>query len=137
MRWSDLPRDPPRSTLRWFAAIWLVWFTALGCAAWLRGNDPAAVALVAVALLIGPLGLVRPAAVRPVFVGALVLTFPVGWVVSRVLLGAVFYCVFTPLGLFFRLIGRDALGRRFRPDLASYWSPKATPDDIRSYFRLS
>ena len=96
MRWSDLPRDPPRSTLRWFAAIWLVWFTALGCAAWLRGNETAALALTAVALLVGPLGLVRPAAVRPVFVGALVLTFPVGWVVSRVLLGAVFYCVFTP-----------------------------------------
>ena len=137
MRWSDLPRDPPASTLRWFAVIWLVWFAALAGAALFRGNEPAALALSAVALLVGPLGLVRPTAVRPVFVGALILTFPVGWVVSHLLLGAVFYCVFTPLGLFFRLIGRDALGRRFRPDLASYWSPKSTPDDIRSYFRLS
>ncbi len=137
MRWSDLPRDPPVSTLRWFAAIWLVWFAALAGAAGARGDERAAFVLAVVAVLVGPLGLVRPTAVRGVFVGALVLTFPIGFVVSHVLLGAVFYCVFTPLGLFFRLIGRDALGRRLRPEWESYWAPKATPEDLRSYFHLS
>src|SRR5436190_22888222 len=109
MRWYDLPRRPPTSTLRWFAAIWLVWFAALAGWTWVNGNATAALALAVAALAVGPLGLVRPAAVRPVFVGALILTFPIGWAVSHLLLGAVFYGVFAPLGLFFRLIGRDVL----------------------------
>ena len=137
MRWSDLPRDPPTSTLRWFAAIWLVWFAALAVWVWTNGNTSTAIVLAFTALSVGPLGLVRPAAIRPIFVGALVLTFPIGWVISHLLLGLVFYCVFTPLGLFFWLIGRDALNRGLRPDAGSYWSSKPVPTDVRSYFHLS
>jgi hypothetical protein len=137
MRWSDIPWRPPASTLRWFAAIWLIWFAALAGAAWFRGNQSAALALLGVAILVGLLGLLHPPAVRYAFVASLVLTFPIGWLVSRLLLGVVFYCVFTPLGLFFRLIGRDALGRHFKLDHGSYWSPKPEPKGLRDYFRMS
>ena len=65
-----------------------------------------------------------------------VVTFPIGWVLSHLLLGAVFYCLFTPLGLIFRLIGRDALGLR-RSVAVSYWRPKPAANDLRGYFRQS
>ncbi|HEV3437199.1 MAG TPA: SxtJ family membrane protein [Gemmata sp.] len=138
MLWSEIPWRPALSTLRWFAAIWLVWFVGLGCAAWfLRENRSAAIVFMLVALLFGPLGLIRPSAIRIVFVGSLVLTFPLGWLISRLLLGLVFYCLFTPLGLFFRLIGRDALGRRLQAGSSSYWSPKPQPGGVRGYFHQS
>jgi hypothetical protein len=137
MRWSDIPRHPSAPTLRGFAAIWLLWFGGLGAIAWFfRGDQTTAIILWVVAVVVGPLGLVSPALVRPVFVGAMVVTFPIGWVVSHVLLGAVFYCLFTPLGVLFRWAGRDPLGLRRSP-AESYWQPKPPPPDLRSYFRQS
>jgi hypothetical protein len=137
MRWSDISWRPPASTLRWFAAIWLIWFAVLASAAWWRGNDTSALVFLGVALLIGALGIMHPPAVRIVYLASLMLTFPVGWLVSHLLLAVVFYCVFTPLGLFFRLIGRDVLGRHLERGPGSYWSPKREAKDLRDYFRQS
>ena len=74
MRWSDIPRDPATSTLRWFAAIWLGWFGALSGLAWYRQNETAGVAFAVVALVVGVSGLNWPSVVRPVFVGAMMLS---------------------------------------------------------------
>lgn len=138
MRWGDIPWRPPISTLRWFAAIWLSWFFAIGCWVWLyRGNRNEALVLFLVALPIGLIGLIRPAAIRVVYVAATIATFPLGWLVSRLLLGLVFYCLFAPLAIIFRLSGRDALGLQFQSGLRSYWAEKPESNDLRSYFRQS
>src|SRR5205823_3181256 len=94
-------------------------------------------ALGGAALGLGLLGLLAPARLRPVYVGLMVLTYPLNWLTSHLLLACLFYCVITPLGVFFRLIGRDVLTRRFRPDRDTYWAPKPRADDVRSYFRPS
>ena len=81
-------------------------------------------------------GLAKPEAIRPVFATLMAITRPIGRVVSIVLLGFVFYGVFTPIGLFFRLIGRDPL-ERSRRKRASHWTDRPAVTDIRSYFRQS
>jgi hypothetical protein len=136
MRWSDLPFDPPPRTLRQFAGLWLIVLTALaGWQGLVHGRPLLAAGLAALGWTLGPLGLVRPRALRPLFVAGMVAAFPLGWAVSRLLLAAVFYGVVTPLGLLLRLSGRDPLGLRPRPDPPSYWAPKPTPTDLRRYFR--
>lgn len=40
------------------------------------------------------------------------------------LLGLVFYALVTPFGLLFRRGKRDAMRRRYEPDLDSYWEPR-------------
>ena len=47
----------------------------------------------------------------------------------------VFFGVITPIGILFRIIGRDSLNRRFEPQTKSYWVPHAPPDKIERYFR--
>jgi hypothetical protein len=122
-------------TLRQFAALWILFLGGLACwDAFGRDRPGRALVWAGLALAIGPLGLVKPAAIRPVFVGLMAVTAPIGWAVSHVVLGILYYGVFTPVGLFFKLIGRDALARRYRPDLDSYWEPKPAPRDVRSYF---
>lgn len=138
MRWSEIPWHPPKSTLRWFAGIWLVWFLGLGWLVWpIDEHHGAAIASIVCGLLVGLGGLAQPGAIRLVFACAMAASFPIGWLMSWLLLGIVYYCLFTPLGLFFRLIGRDALALRLRPDISSYWTPKSEPADIRQYFRQS
>jgi hypothetical protein len=63
-------------------------------------------------------------------------SFVVGMVVSHVLLGVIFYVVMTPIGLVFRLIGRDAMKRRPDRTLASYWTERSATRAPSSYFRL-
>ena len=137
MHWSDIPLHPSPRTLRRFACLWILFFGGLSCWQGLHaGNETASLILGAIALSVGPLGLLAPRLLGPIFVAWMVLAFPFGWVVSRVLLAVVFYGVFTPVWLWFRLIGRDALSLR-RPERESYWTPKPAASGVREYFRQS
>jgi hypothetical protein len=136
LRWSDISFAPTSRTLRQFAGLWITFFG--GLALWQGfGHDRITLALVltGLAVTIGPLGLMKPRLIRPIFVVWMILAFPVGWMLSHVLLGCLFYGILTPIGFFFRLIGRDVLVRRFRPEAASYWTPKPAAGDVRGYFR--
>jgi hypothetical protein len=136
MRWSDIQFDPPRKTLRQFAGLWLVIFG--GMALWqglVRERAGLASILAVLALTIGPLGLARPDWMRRIYVGWMILAFPIGWTVSQVMLAVIFFGLFAPIGFLFRLLGRDPLHRTRRPELESYWAPKPTPTDLRRYFK--
>ncbi len=136
MQWSDIQFRPPEKTLRQFAWLWLAFF--VGLATWegiVRQRSSLAAAFAALALSVGPLGIVRPYTLRPIYVAWMVLAFPIGWTVSQAILALMFYGLFTPIGLIFKIIGRDPLHRARVPSLESYWSAKPTPDNPRRYFR--
>ena len=136
MQWSDIPFRPTSRTLRQFAGLWLLFFGGLGVWQGLMRERPVVGALLAgLALVVGLLGLVRPQAVRWIYVGWMILAFPVGWAVSRVFLAVTYYGLFTPVGLVFKLIGRDVLARRRDPQRTRYWTVKPAPADVRGYFR--
>lgn len=130
------PWSTSRRNLRQFAAACLVFLLAAGAHQWLvRGHQKAGVILATVALVVGVLGLIKPAAIRWLYVAAMALTFPIGWVISRLMVLLMFYGIITPVALFFKLRGRDLLCRKPSPDRASFWTPKPTPREVRSYFR--
>jgi len=133
MRWSDIPLDPSTKTLRQFAVLWIVAFGGLAAWQWLRHENRALAAILLAATPIGLWGCWRPADLRPIFVGWMVLAFPIGWVVSFVVLSALFFGVITPLGVVFRLSGRDFLCLRREPLADSYWEPMALNADPKSY----
>jgi hypothetical protein len=60
-----------------------------------------------------------------------------GKIVSPVVLGIIFVVVFAPVGLLFKLRGRDLLNRTFDPAAPSYWLHRAPPgpDAERSFPR--
>jgi hypothetical protein len=122
-------------TLRQFGLLCLGF--GAGVAGWaglLHGHWTAAWVSMSVGGLLGLVGLVWPHALRPLFVALMALTLPIGVVISNVILAALFYLLFTPVALIFRLIGRDALGRR-RSAVASYWKPYPATAELRRYFR--
>lgn len=45
-----------------------------------------------------------------------------GWVMSRIILGILFYVVLTPIGLFLRMAGKDFLNLKFDRKAKSYWA---------------
>jgi hypothetical protein len=70
------------------------------------------------------------------FRALVLLTFPIGLVVLPLVVGAIYYGVFTPMGLLFRALGRDVMGRKFDSSRASYWRDRGTPRPASSYFKL-
>ena len=136
MKWSDVPFQPTEKALRQFAIAWLVFFLSFGAHQYLaRGHRPLGLAVGLLAVCVGGLGLVKPGALRWLFVSWMVLAFPIGWLMSQLILLMMFYVIITPVALLFRLRGRDLLLRRPTPGLASFWRPKETPRDVQSYFR--
>ena len=136
MKWSDIQFKPTNRVLRQFAVAWLAFFLTWAAVQWLkRGNPTAALILGALAVVVGGFGLVMPATVRWVYVGCMIIAFPVGWVLSQVMLALMFYCVITPVAVFFRLRGRDLLHRMPPRNRTSFWTAKSLPQDVRRYFR--
>jgi hypothetical protein len=136
MRWTDIQLSPSDRTLRHFAGLWLACLAALaGGQGLARGRPVAAALLLAAAVVPGVAGLLRPRLLRPLFVGCAVLTFPAGWLTSTLLLTCLYYGLFVPLGLLFRLLGRDALNLRRRLGRASYWTARPVGEHPRRYLQ--
>ena len=134
---SEERPDVTGRTLRQFAALALVVLGAMaGWQGLARHHFWPAVILAGTAVGLGAVGLTRPERIRPIYMGLMTLTYPIGRVVSLVLLAILFYGVFTILGLFFRLVRRDPLDVRL-PDRASHWAERPAVDDLRSYVRQS
>jgi hypothetical protein len=134
MRWSDISFTS--RTLRQFAALWIVFFLAL--AAWYglaQGHRTLGVALAIAAVTIGPLGLINPRWIKPIYTVWMVAVFPIGWLVSLVLMAVVYYGVVTPIAVAFRLTGRDSLQRHSPPEADTCWRPKPMPQDPARYLR--
>jgi hypothetical protein len=58
---------------------------------------------------------------KPIYVGWMSFAFSLGWVNTRLILGIVFYLIFTPAGLVMRLLGKDPLVLRFDSEATTYW----------------
>jgi hypothetical protein len=127
---------PSTRQLRVFAGAWLVCFGVLAVILRARGHPYAAIAVGGVAIGIPSVGLAAMPVLRVAYLGLSYATFPIGWVISHAILAAIYYFVFTPVGLLLRLLDYDPLERRIDRAASTYWKRR---DERRSsvdrYFR--
>jgi len=136
---------PDRSVLRNFGLIALVAFGVFGALArWhvypFAGLSAPAGAYTAIVLWLlaaycGFFAFAAPAAVKPIYLVLTVVTYPIGFVLSYVVMAAMYYAVITPVGLIFKIIGRDPMRRSFDPAAPTYWIRRRPPAGARRYFR--
>lgn len=136
MRWSDVTTAPTDRKLREFAAMGAIVLAAL--AGWqmtAHGGLSLAAGYAAAAVMIGMIGWARPRWLAPVFTGCMIITFPLAWLISLLVVAAIFYGLITPLGLLFRRLGRDPLDRAWRGRQDSYWKEKPAAQSHERYLR--
>ena len=80
-------------------------------------------------------GFLLPRALLPFYLGLLIVAYPLGLIVREIFLLLIFFGVFLPIGMVFRLMRRDALHRAFEKNRESYWEIKKKPEDAASYYR--
>ena len=66
------------------------------------------------------LGLVLPRSLTQLYRLWMTVGEVLGWINTRVILGAIFYLLFTPMGLYMRLRGKDPMRRTLVPEAESY-----------------
>ena len=81
------------------------------------------------------IGQIIPQWLKPVFVVLVLISMPIGLVVGELFLLLLFFFVFTPMAILFRLIGRDALMRKRPKDAATFWGDRKPVTDVRRYYR--
>lgn len=132
----DLGREPSRRELNSFGLMLSAVAAVVGGMLWWRLGLPTAGRTVwAVG---GGLALVYyavPCLRRTIYFAWMYATYPLGWVVSHLVLAAIFYLVVTPTGLIMRGLGWDPLGRRFEPEAETYWIEYNPQRGMQEYFR--
>jgi len=130
----DINWNPSRRELRQFAAIWLPAFAAFaGAVVYRSGGVATALVIWTVAGLIAIVGAAAPHRIKPLFVGWMAAAYPIGWTVSHVVLGIVYFVLFTFVGLIMRLFRYDPMDRT--AGRATYWRSRGERTDPAAYFR--
>lgn len=132
----EINRNPSRRDLAWFGAVLLLFLVVIGGVVGraLHSDVTRNVVWGAGAVLALTYYAVPPLR-RPMFVGWMYAAYPIGWVVSHVLLGLVYFGVVTPIGLLMRAVGHDPMARRFDRSAPTYWIAREQVTDVRRYFR--
>jgi len=140
---KEINWKPGESELRKFAWSLIIGFPSLALiffnAKWIKtGVLPEASFFIEFAVIGALVGLVclllKPLA-RPLYVVWYALACCIGIVMANLLFMLMFYGLFTPIGLFMRLIGRDALKLKFQRGTPSYWQDAEPAPPPAQYFR--
>jgi len=80
------------------------------------------------------IGLLAPKVLNPLYTLWMGLALILGWINTRILLGLIFYLVFTPIGLAMKVFKRDTLQRQIDKDANSYWVDREKPQNLKEHF---
>ncbi len=124
---------PSNRQLRQFGLLCIVLLPVI---TWIWGGSSSTIGAAAlIGAGLGLLGILAPGALKPVFVGLVLISFPIGLIIGELILLMIFVGVFLPMALLFRIIGRDVLQRRMSAESETFWVPRSAPSNVRRYFQ--
>lgn len=135
----DLEQPTP-AALRWYGLSLASLVAIVGVLVWTRGNSLVlACAIWAAAGLLLALYYAVPALRRPIVRAWMIISYPLAFVVSHVVMAAIYFLVLTPIGLLRRALAGDPMQRGFDERADSYWQPRRArepgSDKYAGYFR--
>lgn len=119
--------NPDTQALRQFGWSLLIGFGIIGTIAYLLKRPALAQGCWAIGGGVGLWAILFPFWAKPFYWVWMGIGFVMGSIVSRIVLGLIYFAVFTPVALFFRLRRRDELELK-KPQGTSFWHehPKIT-----------
>ena len=88
----------------------------------LKGNEPKNTWFWAAALVTLLISLTFPVIIKPIYRAAMFVAHILGWINTRLILGLIYYLIFTPISLIMKMLGKDPLKREFDKNSNSYWN---------------
>jgi hypothetical protein len=133
----ELNLNPPKKDLKLFAALQVIFFSVISWMVYRRTGSftPGPAIIVAVSAVVGTIGWLVPSAIRWIYAVWMIAVFPIGWVVSHIVMAIAWYCVITPIALILRSKGHDALQQSIDPNAETYWTTREQQPDSKRYFQ--
>lgn len=132
---------PGKKELRSFGAIFMAGIVLIGLVKYfwpferfLAQDKTFGFWMIAVGLVVGAIGLTGTKLALPFYWLWLGIAFVMGNIMSRVVIAAIYFLVFTPMRFAGALIGRDRLQLK-KPDTDTYWHDISLPAGVESYER--
>ena len=69
-------------------------------------------------------GILTPSVLKPLYWPWMIFATILGWIMTRVILGTLYYLVITPIGLMVRVFGLLSINVKWQTDKESYWNKK-------------
>ena len=80
---------------------------------------------ITVGVILCVLGVVVPVVLKPIYWLWMIFATILGWIMTRVILGILFYTVITPIGLILRFFGKKFLELKWDRSESSYWNVRS------------
>ena len=109
----DMTSVPTRKQLRSFGLILAAGFLVIATWPLLRRGEPLRLWALTVSVLFGMGGLLVPGALKWPHRVWMAIGNILGWINSKIILGSLFYVMFTPVRLILLAVGHDPMNRRF------------------------
>ena len=109
-----------RKELRQFGLLVGAVFTVMGLWPLVFRGEPLRLWAIGIGGLLIAFGGILPQLLAPIHKGWMWVGHILGWINTRILLGIVFYALITPIGLVFRLMGKDTMRQVFAESSATY-----------------
>ena len=113
--------DTSPKKLRGFGLTVGIAFVLLGVWFFWKGVEPWWIVFGLLGIILGITGLIIPKILPGVYRVWMGFAFAIGWMISRTILGLLFYLVITPVGLVARLMGKQFMDINLRKQKDSYW----------------
>lgn len=128
---------PSEKQLKSFGLAGLIMCNVIGIVLfWLEKiSNSGYLIFIMVGILLFVLSRVSTRLLKPVFLVLVLLTFPIGWIFSHLVMALFYYGIITPVSVFFRLLNRDPLCRKYDPDADTYWITCKRKRPAKDYFR--
>lgn len=119
-----MTKGPTKKELRKFAIIAVVFFGLIAFFQYRHHRETATYIFGGLSVWGLLASITFPRIIRPLHWLLTKVAHYIGWFNTRLLLGIMFYLVFTPIGLLMRIFGRDLLDQKVDRDAESYWIHK-------------
>jgi len=133
----SLNLNPSEKQLKDFGLIALIMCAVIGLLLLGLGKVPAKGFMIfcLIGVLLYSFSRISIVLIKPIYLGMVLLTFPIGWAVGHLVMALFYYGIITPVALLFRLFNRDPLCRRRKPDADTYWLSYKQKRSAKDYFR--
>lgn len=129
--------NPDTRLLRDFGRIAVIAMTCLAALLYfVKGISlTSAVIIFAAGIIIFVISLISQKLTRIIYLILTLAGYPIGLAVNFIVMAVFFFLVITPISIFFKVIGRDPLSRKFKRHDESYWLSRSKEDQVDRYFR--
>ena len=128
-------RAPSKRELKWFGLMFAILCGVIGgIVLWQGGSPKASKVIWAVGVILSLVYYAIPPLRRIFYYGWMKAVYPIGWMLSHLILAVTFYLVLTPMGWLMRLLRRDPMRRKLQPEATTYWTEHLTAHDPSRYF---